>query len=510
MAIWDSGRMSLVTANATTSQYFLQNTNPFSYDSNALQYVQPLGKGNVALLYHAQVPLQLASDAPTQFIEWGIRDPSQPTNEPVSFDYDLSYLDSLYLPVAVEAVAPKGQAPIGYVGTTNTLANFSATVKRFASGNLLNGYFGGRGWPTYFLSSPTTPVDPTAPVKIPGGNNLFQESAGASSYDALAAMLSSSQLTGVLPSNGGNYAVNTITNLFFSWAKFYQQNNPGAQPTAQLATLMNEPNVQTFPIQTRGPQDMQQALAFSSTVWAVMNAFSQDPLVNLSPRYVAGAGTTTANSEILDNLPPSVVSQLKAGMPVTSSGSDLQQLTVVYQILGPTSIQLSLPANGSAGSNTYSFYFNGLPPEQPTTQLLHSILGDTVSEIPNLSNAQQTAITDMVIALMRGVPDLSNKYPASQWYPTPGDPTTASNAKYNLNPFVWLVHTGTNWPPANQRIFAYAYSVDDAFGNVLIPGANSLQVSIGGPNGLNDASPYQPSGAAHRGAHAGRAGTRKH
>ena len=90
------------------------------------------------------------------------------------------------------------------------------------------------------------------------------------------------------------------------------------------------------------------------------------------------------------------------------------------------------------------------------------------------------------------MPDISSKYPASEWYPRPGDPTTSGNAKYNLNPFVWLVHTGTNWPPANERIFAYAYSVDDQYGNVLIPGSSNLLVTVGGPNGLADTSPYQP------------------
>src|SRR5262249_4212405 len=148
-----------------------------------------------------------------------------------------------------------------------------------------------------------------------------------------------------------------------------------------------------------------------------------DSLLNLSPRYVSGTGTTTANSEVLSNLPDSVVSQLRVGMPVISSGTDLQPRTVVYQILGKNSIQLSLPANPSAGNNNYSFYFSGQPndppPESATTQLLHSILGDTVSEIPNLTIPQQTAITDQVIALMRGVPSISNNYPPSMWYPAP-------------------------------------------------------------------------------------------
>ena len=75
----------------------------------------------------------------------------------------------MYLPMAVEAVPPPGHAPVGYVGTTNTLANFSATVKEFANGSLLDGYFGGKGWPQYFLSSPSNPVNPERPPQDPGG-----------------------------------------------------------------------------------------------------------------------------------------------------------------------------------------------------------------------------------------------------------------------------------------------------------------------------------------------------
>ena len=46
-------------------------------------------------------------------------------------------------------------------------------------------------------------------------------------------MLTSSQQTGVLPGNGGNYAVNAITDLFFSWARFYEENNPGRHADAE-------------------------------------------------------------------------------------------------------------------------------------------------------------------------------------------------------------------------------------------------------------------------------------
>jgi hypothetical protein len=439
MAIWDSGRLNLVEDTQSTQNLLLNGTLPFTYDSTAHQYAESIGKlqesGNIQkamlLLYHAAVPLGINSDAPSQLIEFTIRDPSVPVPDAkASFDYDISYLDALALPVALEAVGGTDSAgkpaQVGYVGTTLTLNQFENSVQVFVNGTWLGGYLGaGNGWPQYYLSNPTGPANPGDPLKIPGGHNVFSDSTNASSYDVLHSTLTSSQATANLPSTGGNYAVAAITNLWFSWAKHYQENNPGAKPTPVLQMLMSQPNVQIFPIQTDpgNPGDLARAKAFSHLVWDVMNDFSTDP--NLS--FSGGNG--------------------------------------------------------------------GL---LPTSQLLQFILGDNVADLPGLNKVDQQAITDQVILLMRGIP--SSSYSQSLWYPVPGDPTTDGVAKYNLNPFVWFVHTPNNWD--GQRIYAYAYSVDDAYGNVLVNDASQLLVTIGGPTGLINTNPYQPlsrRGGASRG-----------
>jgi hypothetical protein len=250
-------------------------------------------------------------------------------------------------------------------------------------------------------------------LKVPGGDNVFAESPNASSYDVLHSNLTSSQMTKVLPSTNGNYAVQAITNLWFSWAKYYEQNNPDAKPTAVLQTLLDQPNVKTFPIKSdpSNPQDATRAEEFSAVVWAVMNEFSADPNLDFNK------------------------------------------------------------------------------PLLPTSQFLQFILGDNVADLPGLTKEQQQAITDQVILLMRGVPN--GDYSPTLWYPAPGNPETTGLAKYNLNPFVWFVHNPGNW--YGQRIYAYAYSVDDAFGNILIPNTSQLLVTIGGPTGLKNTHPYQPA-----------------
>jgi hypothetical protein len=436
MAIWDSGRLNIVEDTQSTEDLLLNSSIPFTYDSSALQYAESIAKlqtrpGNIQnamlLLYHSGTALGINSDAPSQLVEFTIRDPSVPVPDTkASFDYDISYLDALYLPVALEA--DTGTRPgVGYVGTTLSVAQFEASVNAFTNGTWLDGYLGpGKGWPQYYLSNPTGPTDPSDPVKIPGGHNIFAESVNASSYNVLHSTLTSSQATANLPSTSDNYAVSAMTNLWFSWAKYYQQNNPGATPTPVLQMLMSQPNVQTFPIKTDpdNPGDLARANAFSKIVWDVMNEFSADP--NLNPQL----------------------------------------------------------------------------PLLPTSQLLQFIIGDNVADLPNLDKEQQQAFTNQVILLMRGVP--SDSYSQSSWYPAPGDPTTAGVAKYNLNPFVWFVHNPKNW--YGQRIYAYAYSVDDAYGNILVNDASQLLVTIGGPDGLINTNPYQPlsrvggapRGLAHR------------
>jgi hypothetical protein len=291
MAIWDSGRLNIVEDSQSTQNLLLNSSLPFTYDPTALQCAESIGNlqtsGNIQnamlLLYHSGVAMGINSDAPSQLVEFTIRDPSVPVpNTTASFDYDISYLDALYLPVALEA--DTGTLPgVGYVGTTLSLNQFENSVKAFAAGTWLHGYLGpGNGWPQYYLSHPTGPTNPSDPLKIPGGHNVFADSVNASSYDVLHSTLTSSQATANLPSTGGNYAVAAMTNLWFSWAEYYLAHNPGVNPTPVLQKLMSQPNVETFPIKTDpgNPGDLARAEAFSQLVWDVMNDFSTDP--NLS------------------------------------------------------------------------------------------------------------------------------------------------------------------------------------------------------------------------------------
>jgi hypothetical protein len=95
-----------------------------------------------------------------------------------SADYDLSFVDTINLPVALEATnasvgIPGVQEPFGWVGSGESIEQFQAALTAFASPNsagentnFLGQYFGGQGYRSY------VPVDP-GNVKLPAGQNLF-------------------------------------------------------------------------------------------------------------------------------------------------------------------------------------------------------------------------------------------------------------------------------------------------------------------------------------------------
>ncbi|MEP6968512.1 MAG: hypothetical protein ABI906_10570, partial [Pseudomonadota bacterium] len=71
-------------------------------------------------------------------------------------DYDISYVDQVYLPVAIEPVDNKN---VGYIGTVQDLPGFRKVLRRFLTD--------WEGWPTY-VGTPPYPRP-----RIPGAYNVF-------------------------------------------------------------------------------------------------------------------------------------------------------------------------------------------------------------------------------------------------------------------------------------------------------------------------------------------------
>jgi hypothetical protein len=229
LVFWDAGRIyytadSRFLTNDLSRYAVIQGTvndinNPYHYydtdiDQQPTRRYIDAGQGDttivggsakqpVVLYYHAvsgldksgkPLPgaLDLVQAAPAGFVELTIRDPAVTRGEQPHMSYDLSFVDTISLPGALQppkANVPQGDggysatnAPLAWVGAPETVDAFQTLVGRFtgniAAGdtapNPLGNFFGGKGWPQYYVtpavSGPTT-------IQVPATKNVFEQSA---------------------------------------------------------------------------------------------------------------------------------------------------------------------------------------------------------------------------------------------------------------------------------------------------------------------------------------------
>ncbi|HAB19327.1 MAG TPA: hypothetical protein DCE44_23220, partial [Verrucomicrobiales bacterium] len=241
LVFWNAARMGI----ATDGRYMTPaagDPNPYNYNLNSQRVIvaaEPADSNvndlsdprtNGVVMWYRSALVAPALDSPDQLVEWTFRDEKYLSNPQINartdnqipssqkvtlVNYDVSYVDSLFLPVAMEALdvpvpAPptpftQNPGPYGWIGSTNTSEQLQTKIKAFtaAPNNLLGTYFGTNGWPIYNM-----PPDASGEVKIPAGQNVFAQSplAGAkSSYDVQANhyMLSSGGTNLITISIGG-------------------------------------------------------------------------------------------------------------------------------------------------------------------------------------------------------------------------------------------------------------------------------------------------------------------
>ena len=236
LVFWNGGRIHV----GTDSKYLTAaaNPNPERYDPNARRAIAPAEANGVIMWYRAELAVGPTDDAEDQLAEWTIRDHAYLSNPKITLksngeipdnqllnlmNYDVSNVDTLYLPLALEAndtwVVPQVTDPkkatdrtkpnltggwsagshpdvFGWTGAINRICFLQARIREFTAENntLLGRYFGGKGWP--FYNFPGAIIDPSVPIKIPSGANIFPQSPGKgtgdrSSYDNEKYMLSS-------------------------------------------------------------------------------------------------------------------------------------------------------------------------------------------------------------------------------------------------------------------------------------------------------------------------------
>ncbi len=219
LVFWDSARIHFATSallftntlqfgpNAVNNPWSYYNTegsgaatlrfidDPKNANTNALTTISGTngdtsrGDYPVVMYYHAISPQQPANSAPEQLLEYTIRDPYQNvlnSNLPVSilgplFNYDVSAVDSIAFPATMEApVVPllnqgSGTAAFGWIGIPQSVSQIQTAIANFTSNdpavNGLGQYFGGLGWPSYFV-----PNTSAMGIKLPATKNVIENS----------------------------------------------------------------------------------------------------------------------------------------------------------------------------------------------------------------------------------------------------------------------------------------------------------------------------------------------
>jgi hypothetical protein len=158
----------------------------------------PAGDTPVIIFYYSSLGKGVNDAAPAQLIEWNFRDPylmtskfivGVPNETKVIMNYDVSYVNKLVAPLALEAsgvpitvgnqldtnnpITYYGYQDYGWNPSDKDVTSFdnllTAFVNNKGKNKLLGNYFGGKGWPEYFQGS-------LPDIVIPSGGNIFAQS----------------------------------------------------------------------------------------------------------------------------------------------------------------------------------------------------------------------------------------------------------------------------------------------------------------------------------------------
>ncbi len=219
LVFWNGARMGL----GTDGEFLVvgkeedgkdKNKNPLRYRNNSKRSITAAEidttepdtiTNGVVMWYRADIAEAPNDDTEDQLVEWTIRDHHYlkelnneiPDSELVTLiNYDVSNVDNLYLPVAMQVldswVVPQrtigtnrnqwfpGEKPEanGWTGSIESIDTLQREIRKFTAkpNAYLGKYFGEDqpGWPYYNL--PGIEADETLPLKIPSGANIFAQS----------------------------------------------------------------------------------------------------------------------------------------------------------------------------------------------------------------------------------------------------------------------------------------------------------------------------------------------
>jgi hypothetical protein len=201
--LWDAGRVEIfdVIPSVPTEDIEPTALHTFDQQQNSINYGD--------LIYRNDKAIGFPLDAPSQLVEY--------TLDPDMVDYDVSYVDHLYMPVALEV----DEGTLGYMGSGISLENMQTQLEAFVRGEYTNGYFAmgtgqNIGWPFFYNSSNPFPAINGGPVKLPAAYNIFALSDSRSTYDPsnLIKMLQTNQAN---QDNNDQAVLDGLVNRWLGW-----------------------------------------------------------------------------------------------------------------------------------------------------------------------------------------------------------------------------------------------------------------------------------------------------
>jgi hypothetical protein len=615
LVFWDSGRADIATSDAgflpkdpdTSKATAITNPFNFYYKNTSLvgggstaRYVVPAVSSTdngVVMFYHSlDKAVNPAADAPAQLIEFTIRDlavmtainkinPIPDTQIKTLINYDVSYVDHLLLPVAMEATdvpvpntSPQVKDAYAWIGSDQAFAPDSpleTAIKKFTTDGPDNGlgkYFevDGKdlGWPTYYNPSYST-VDPSSGLKIPGGANILLDSPLAnkrSSYNNNRWMLSSGGdkpvevgLNGTFHTGPNRAVINGATE------KQLESLRPGMSVIVDTKTVgtIDSVDVPSKTVKLTLSSTLTDGTSYSfnffnsptdpyatkiTNLWYSWAKYYQDlpQFKNYKTQTLsANVSTDTDNNKndyrilTFTNPPPVPLAVGMQVRPTTGIPPLITIIKIVTPVSGPTQYYLSRPVPGVTGpttmqlqflapqpiayaaqTNNIRINFDKQPAEKPFAAafaatayelmsvystatirdaqlppamgVVENVIGGNVGFLPSAKPIDYVNITadvrDLGKSALRGVPNFADPaYPESKWYPDPAKPTGDEPWNvFNLDPFVWFVHK-------KLGLSGYGFSFDDDTADVNADGSNDLYAAVGGPDGLPNKDEWKPS-----------------
>ncbi|WP_165251234.1 hypothetical protein [Paludisphaera soli] len=608
LVFWDSGRAAVATDPAdllptdpNTSKnspitnpffFFYKNIDGTDTERFVVDAAASSGGDGIVMFYHSEDPMAAVNpgaDAPEQLLEFTIRDqdfltklstpsnPIDPSQLVTLINYDVSYVDHLLLPVAMQATnVPVPNTNVkrdyGWIGAKQSYLqgpnSLQAAIANFTGNTPANGlgtYFGGRGWPTFFNPN-YGPTNRGVGLRIPGGANILFASPLAgirSSYSRPFGpnnhwMLSSGGTGPIQYALGGNFrapnravvtnvpgvdnilqaltpgmavtangapagrvqsvstATNTVflagapnipdgtpetfvfsnpasdpyasklTNLWYSWAAYYQGLFNGVAPQTLAANIASD---------TDNSGDDYRVLTFTQN----------QPSLALGMQ-VTGAGitalTTIVKIETVNNVQ---TIYLSAPIPGVSAPTQAELTFTAPQPIAfadqATIIPLRFPPARQAYAKQFAAtvyevlsVFSTAPRKVPalpgSMEVVGNSIGGNVGFLPTALPTNYVNISadvrDLVKSALRGVPDFV-QYGESLWYPPPSQPTGGQTYNvFNLDPYVWFIHS-------RLGLSGYGFSFDDDTADVGANGTSTLSIAIGGLKGLGNQVEWAPS-----------------